>query len=313
MALRSLSVALAMATLVVSIDAHAAQAEPKTGDIRLSYLLPEAGETIPYRVYVPSTYDGTQAFPLVVVLHGGGQSADKVMETPGLREMAEEKGVILLAPQGYSPFGSYGDIYPVVVSRWHADQVSKLKEMARPGQAPAAMPKRPADEDKPALPEDGVDVPVVGLVDPVASQLSQLDTMNVIKRVRGEFRIDPSRIYLMGNSMGGLGTAYLAARYPEVWAAIAPSGGPFSAWSYPYFQLREHRIPALFVHGELDEHAHWTWSQKIVDRAKAEGVDATLRVVEGGNHSLGWSRILGETFDFLLTHRNDRPAPENPE
>ena len=43
--------------------------------------------------------------------------------------------------------------------------------------------------------------------------------------------------------MGGVGTLYLAVRYPEVWAAVAPAGGPIAAWSYPFERLRDFHVP----------------------------------------------------------------------
>src|SRR5688572_30025359 len=41
------------------------------GDLHLSYAMPEApGETIPYRVFLPSGWNAQKTWPLVVVLHG---------------------------------------------------------------------------------------------------------------------------------------------------------------------------------------------------------------------------------------------------
>ena len=48
-----------------------------------------------------------------------------------------------------------------------------------------------------------------------ASQLSELDVMNVLERVVAEYRIDPDRIYLAGHSGGGGGAWRLGAKYPE--------------------------------------------------------------------------------------------------
>lgn len=44
----------------------------RTGDMKRHYLLKEAGEIMPYRLYVPTRYDGSKAFPLIVALHGLG-------------------------------------------------------------------------------------------------------------------------------------------------------------------------------------------------------------------------------------------------
>ena len=40
-----------------------------------------------------------------------------------------------------------------------------------------------------------------------------------------KYRIDTNRVYLTGESLGGSGTWFLAAKYPDKFAAIAPMSG----------------------------------------------------------------------------------------
>ena len=49
--------------------------------------------------------------------------------------------------------------------------------------------------------------------------------MQVLAHVKQQYKIDENHIYLMGHSMGGIGTWKIAAKYPDVWAAIAPFSG----------------------------------------------------------------------------------------
>lgn len=53
----------------------------------------------------------------------------------------------------------------------------------------------------------------------------RLDAMEVLHIARQKFNPNPQRIYLTGHSMGGHGTWFLGATYPELWAAIAPCAG----------------------------------------------------------------------------------------
>lgn len=53
----------------------------------------------------------------------------------------------------------------------------------------------------------------------------RLDAMEVLALAKQKFRPDPQHIYLTGHSMGGHGTWFLGAIYPDKWAAIAPSAG----------------------------------------------------------------------------------------
>jgi len=60
----------------------------------------------------------------------------------------------------------------------------------------------------------------------------RLDALEVLDIAKKQFTPDPSRIYLTGHSMGGHGTWFLGATYPEKWAAIAPSAGYPTLSSY---------------------------------------------------------------------------------
>lgn len=177
-------------------------AAPATGDLHERYLFTQTNETIPYRMYVPHSYDGSRAYPLVVVLHGSSTTADDVMDVPGLKQIAERRDVILLAPQGYSAFGGYGDIYPVVVTREAASQVDALLAASRPGTNPPKGMTRPPANVPPATVEDYAELKMNGLTDPHVSQWSETDTLNVLARVRATYRIDPLRIYAHGQFHG---------------------------------------------------------------------------------------------------------------
>lgn len=53
----------------------------------------------------------------------------------------------------------------------------------------------------------------------------RLDALEVLNIAKERFKPDPQRIYLTGHSMGGHGTWFLGATYPDKWAAIAPCAG----------------------------------------------------------------------------------------
>ncbi len=53
----------------------------------------------------------------------------------------------------------------------------------------------------------------------------RVDALEVLGLAKAEFKPDPQRIYLTGHSMGGHGTWFLGATYPDKWAAIAPCAG----------------------------------------------------------------------------------------
>ena len=60
----------------------------------------------------------------------------------------------------------------------------------------------------------------------------RLDAIEVMEFMRREFDTDPHRTYLTGHSMGGHGTWHLGVTFPDRFAAIGPSAGWVSMWSY---------------------------------------------------------------------------------
>ena len=44
----------------------------RTGDMERHYLLEAAGEIMPYRLYFPTSYNASRAYPLIIALHGIG-------------------------------------------------------------------------------------------------------------------------------------------------------------------------------------------------------------------------------------------------
>jgi predicted esterase len=80
-------------------------AAPPGRDLQLSFRSAIDGTRQPYRLYVPSSYDGTHPVPLVFVLHGTGGNQNTLFDEPRysrfpLRAAAGKRGVLLLSPHG---------------------------------------------------------------------------------------------------------------------------------------------------------------------------------------------------------------------
>jgi dienelactone hydrolase len=59
-----------------------------------------------------------------------------------------------------------------------------------------------------------------------------IDALEVLELAQNEFQPDKRRIYLTGHSMGGHGTWFMGATFPDKWAAIAPCAGYPSLMAY---------------------------------------------------------------------------------
>jgi poly(3-hydroxybutyrate) depolymerase len=138
--------------------------------------------------------------------------------------------------------------------------------------------------------------------DPVARRtqdLSEQDVMQVLARVRQQYAIDDSRIYLMGHSMGAIGTWKILAKYPDVWAAAAT----FAGTGTPATVERFKHIPEFVVHGDNDATVAVTGSRTMVARMKELGVEHTYVEVPGGTHSDVVAPNIPGAIAFFDAHR----------
>ncbi len=62
--------------------------------------------------------------------------------------------------------------------------------------------------------------------------IGALDALEVLDIAQRKFHTDPQRTYLTGHSMGGHGTWHIGATWPDRFAALAPSSGWVSLFSY---------------------------------------------------------------------------------
>ena len=178
-----------------------------------TYTFPGTGTEVPYALFVPSAYDASRAWPLIVTLHGLGRPYDWMLGYEGIIDFAERDGYVMVAPLGYHPRGWYGSRGPGIPQTLRAADITE------------------------SLPEN-------------LGALSEQDVMNVFEIVRTELNIDPDRMYLWGHSMGGAGTYHLAATHPDLWAALgvaapAPSVDPDQLEAFKH-------VPIIVMQGDED-------------------------------------------------------------
>ena len=190
-----------------------------TGDQQRQYVFAPTGQQMPYRIYVPTTWDGKRSLPILMMLHGAGANERTYLDQSDglLRKLAEQHGYIVVSPLGFTAMGAFGN---------------PLRLPAVYGESAAAATQRAA-------------------VTPVRQRelsLSELDVITVLDLVTEEYGADRTRTFLAGHSMGSGGAWHLAARYPERWRAVAPMSGPFiDATTYPFDLIR--RLPIFMTEG----------------------------------------------------------------
>jgi poly(3-hydroxybutyrate) depolymerase len=129
-------------------------------------------------------------------------------------------------------------------------------------------------------------------------EYSEQDVMEVLARVRKSYSIDENRIYLMGHSMGAIGTWKLGAKYPDIWAALAPISGTGA----PVTVERIRHIPEVVIHGDADLTVPVNGSRAMVAEMKRLNVEVKYIEVPGGDHINVAAPNIPGIFDFFDAH-----------
>jgi poly(3-hydroxybutyrate) depolymerase len=113
--------------------------------------------------------------------------------------------------------------------------------------------------------------------------------------ITARYRIDTSRIYLTGSSLGGSGTWYLAMKYPATFAAIAPISGKTSHLQYIMDSACTLAgLPIWIFHGTGDEIVDINETYQIAEKFDQCNVNYTLSTFEGYNHWQTQWEVYGE-------------------
>jgi pimeloyl-ACP methyl ester carboxylesterase len=219
------------------------------GEIERAYQASD-GRLVPYRLYVPKSYDGASAKPLVVLLHGAlGDERyyfSGLFDPAVIEAEAERRGCVLAGVNGRSRFANY-------------------------------------------------------------TGTSLDDVFEVTDAVTRDYKIDASRMYLTGHSIGGFGVWLAASAKPERFAAVAAvSGGPPAQGdALTSLLARLKSVPAMIVHGALDGIVPVQLSRTMSAAAEKAGLKVTYLEVPDGDHM----SVVASTFPAIMDFfdKNSRP------
>lgn len=216
-----------------------------------------SGHQLPYRILFPEDYDSGKDYPLVLFLHGAGERGDD-----NRSQLIHGAGLFLDS--------TVRSTYPAIVvfpqcareSYWSSVSVDRSKN-------PYDLTfdyTRPATEPLQAVVE-------------------------LIRQLSKEEKVDEKRRYVMGLSMGGMGTFELVHRYPDMFAAAAPICGGGDAERYTD---RVRRVAFWIFHGDADAVVNVEESRAMNARLQSLKVK-NLRYTEypGVNHN-SWDNAFAE-------------------
>ena len=240
--------------------------DSKKNDRHYTYFFEEACEASPFRVCIPSGWDGKSKLPMVVFLHGAFNTESSYLDQNDQQmvKLADEYGVLLVSPLGCH--GAYGTFLKLPGS------------FGRDEENAAILNDKPTQERM------------------TSQRFSEKDVINVIELVLANFPVDRSRMFLTGHSMGSGGTWYIGAKYPDYWKALAPMSGPFvTEEGYPWSNIK--KKPIFITEGSFGC-ATTDSSRELYDWMKQQGFKVSYKEYEGDH---GQMVILGlrDVYEFF--------------
>lgn len=230
-------------------------------------------DSLPYRLLMPEGFDASRKYPLVLFLHGGGE-----------RGADNEKQL------------THGS--------------SLFTEPLNRGAFPAVilMPQCPEDSYWAQVKIDRSNYPIGLEFHYENGPTRPLElVMGLVKEYLEAPFIDANRVYVMGLSMGGMGTFEILYRMPGVFAAAIPicgAGVPETVAAYAS------QTPLWIFHGAQDQVVAPGQSVEMVDALLKAGARPAFTLYDNYNHN-SWDGAFSEPglLRWLFSHRKGAMQP----
>ena len=250
--------------LFLSIGFISLKAQEKSDFVKTSFVL--NGDTLPVRILYPENFDPTKKYPLMLFLHGRGESGKD-----------NEKQLI----HGSKMFldSAFRKQYPAIVifpqcgndSYWGNVNITINKEG-----------KRNFSFQKGGKPTVAMKL--------ILGYLEQLEDLNYL---------DHNRFYVGGLSMGGMGTYELLRREHHTFAASFAICGGDNVKNVKKYK----KVPLWLFHGSKDDVVDPRFTKKIALELEKLGADHKLTIYPNTNHN-SWDLAFAEKdlLPWLFSH-----------
>jgi poly(3-hydroxybutyrate) depolymerase len=134
--------------------------------------------------------------------------------------------------------------------------------------------------------------------------------LNVIDRVKRDYNVDESRIYVTGISDGGSGVFFYGMREATLWSACLPLNGhplvianPATEADGQMYPVNMKNCPLYAVNGGRDQLYPAASVAPTMEMFKRAGVDVTFQVYPDGEHNVNWWPQERPRYEaFLAAH-----------
>ncbi|MGL4993168.1 MAG: prolyl oligopeptidase family serine peptidase [Bacteroidales bacterium] len=215
------------------------------------------GDTILYRELPPPSNSKKKSYPLVLFLHGAGERG-----TDNVKQMTHGANMFT------NPVNR--DKYPAYVLM---PQCPESGYWAFNGRPKSLMPN---------------DMPIGDDITPIFASLKEMIDIYISLP-----EIDSKRIYIVGLSMGAMGTYDIVSRFPKTFAAAVPICGTVNPDKLKNIENVSFRI----FHGDADNIVPVEGSREAYKALKKAGTKVEYIEYPGCNHG-SWNPAFNEK-DFL--------------
>ncbi len=127
------------------------------------------------------------------------------------------------------------------------------------------------------------------------------DLMKILADVKSEYRVDESRLYLTGMSMGGFGSFMVAADHPGMFAAVAPICGGGDVQD----AVKYGKTPFWIFHGEKDPVVNVQASKNMLGAMKEAGCEVKITLYPNALHD-AWTETYqnADLYAWMLAHQS---------
>lgn len=228
----------------------------------------------------------------------GLASAPAMAEQTAMKAKATipaDLGYLISTPPGYE---TSVETYPLIVWLHGGDQGGSDVEKVRTSGLPVLI-------------ESGRDVPfiVFSPQNPSEELLYPIEKVKAaLDEVMARYRVDRSRVSVVGYSRGAFGAWAMAEQFPETFAAVVPIAG---GGNRHYLNRTNEKASFWVFHGTDDDVIPLSDSVVLYERLKALKRDARLTVFEATSHEAVEAVALNDQqmWDWLVSQKlNEAPA-----
>ncbi|HUQ97195.1 MAG TPA: prolyl oligopeptidase family serine peptidase [Chitinophagaceae bacterium] len=219
-------------------------------------VLVQGPDTLPYRLLLPLHFDASKKYPLVLFLHGAGERGrdNEAQLTHGGKLFLQDSlraafPAIVVFPQ-CAPQSFWSNV------QFTTDTSGRWTFNFQEGGAPTRA-------------------------------LAMVEAL--LEKLQGQYKLKEDQLYVMGLSMGGMGTFELVRRHPDLFAAAVPICGG----AHPATAASLKRTDWWVFHGGKDDVVPLHYSEDMVAALKAQKASVKFTVYPEAGHN-SWDSAFAE-------------------